>query len=63
MVRIDIMLSLDPSDCLVVEDVHAGIEAAVNGGFDTVAIGDAWDDKHATYRLYTFSDLLGVTGV
>ncbi|MBQ8964625.1 MAG: beta-phosphoglucomutase [Clostridia bacterium] len=54
------MLSLEPSDCLVVEDAHAGVEAAVNGGFDAAAIGDAREDPRAKWRLDTFCDLLGV---
>ena len=41
------MLSLDPSECLVVEDAHAGVEAAVAGGFDAAAMGDARDDDRA----------------
>ena len=52
------MLGLDPSDCLVVEDARAGVEAAVNGGFDAAAIGDARDDARATWHLNDFSDLL-----
>ena len=52
------MLGFDPSACLVVEDAHAGVEAAVNGGFDAAAIGDARDDARAKWHLDTFSDLL-----
>ena len=52
------MLGLNPADCLIVEDAHAGVEAAVNGGFDCAAIGDAKDDPHANYPLTKFSDLL-----
>ena len=54
------MLGLAPSDCLVVEDAHAGVEAAVAGGFDCAAIGDARDDERATHHLDKFSDLLRV---
>ena len=39
-------------------DADAGIEAAVNGGFDAAAIGDARDDARAKWHLDTFSDLL-----
>lgn len=53
------MIGLDPSVCLVVEDAHAGVEAGVNGGFDTAAIGDARDDERATWHLNSFSDILG----
>ena len=54
------MLALDPSVCLVVEDAHAGVEAAVNGGFDAAAIGDARDDPRARWCLEAFSDLLRI---
>ena len=52
------MLDLPPVDCLVVEDAHAGVEAAVNGGFDCAAMGDAKDDTRATWHLSTFSEIL-----
>ena len=51
-------IRLDPSVCLVVEDAHAGVQAAVGGGFDCAAMGDARDDEKATYHLGGFSDLL-----
>ena len=54
------MLDLDPKDCLVVEDAHAGVEAAVNGGFDCAAMGDARDDERAVLHLSKFSDLLEI---
>ena len=53
------MLGLAPSDCLVVEDAHAGVQAAVDGGFTCAAIGDAKDDCRASCHLGTFADLLG----
>ena len=53
-------LGFDPAVCLVVEDAHAGVEAAVNGGFDAAAIGDARDDARARWHLNGFSDLLGI---
>ena len=52
------MLDLSVSDCLVVEDAHAGVEAAAAGGFDCAAIGDAKDDSRATWHLNCFSDIL-----
>ena len=52
------MLGLDPEDCLVVEDAHAGVEAAAAGGFDCAAIGDAKNDERAVLHLEKFSDLL-----
>ena len=54
------MLRLAPSDCLVVEDAHAGVEAAVAGGFDCAAMGDAKEDANAAYHLTSFSDLIDI---
>ena len=51
------MLSLEPCNCLVVEDAHAGVEAAVAGGFDCAAIGDAMEDERARWHLHQLSDL------
>jgi len=52
------MIGLAPQSCLVVEDAHAGVEAAVAGRFDCAAIGDAKDDVRAKWHLTQFSDLL-----
>ena len=54
------MVGLSPRDCLVVEDAHAGVEAALAGGFDCAAMGDARDDERARWHLKRFSDILGV---
>lgn len=54
------MLKLKPEECLVVEDAHAGVEAAAAGGFDCAAMGDARDDQRAQWHLKRFSDLLGI---
>ena len=54
------MLSLPPHDCLVVEDAHAGVQAAAAGGFDCAAMGDARDDPRAAWHLARFADLLSV---
>ncbi len=51
-------LGLFPQNCLVVEDAHAGVEAAVAGGFDCAAIGDANDDVRATLHINQFSDVM-----
>ncbi len=51
------MIGLPPAVCLVVEDAHAGVEAAVAGGFDCAAIGDAKEDPRAVYHLTRVSDL------
>lgn len=50
-----------PEKCLVVEDAKAGLEAAIGGGMDCAAIGDAVACGLATYNLTTFADLLEVT--
>ena len=54
------MISLSPQECLVVEDAHAGVEAAIVGGFDCAAIGEAKDDIRANWHLEKFSDLLHI---
>lgn len=48
----------EPKDCLVVEDAKAGLEAAIGGGMDCAAIGDAVLSGLGTYNLGTFRDLL-----
>ena len=52
----------NPKDCLVVEDAKAGLEAAIAGGMECAAIGDAVSCGLATWNLNTFSDLKKVTG-
>ena len=54
------MLGLPPEKCLVVEDAHAGVEAAAAGGFDCAAMGDAKDDPRARYHLAGFEELLEI---
>lgn len=51
----------DPSECLVVEDAEAGIEAAYRGGFDSAGLGDACKHQRVTYKMNKFSDLLEIT--
>lgn len=50
-------LGENPKDCLVVEDAKAGLEAAIAGGMECAAIGDAVSSELATWNLTTFSDL------
>ncbi len=52
------MIGLFPQNCLVVEDAHAGVEAAAAGSFNCAAIGDARDDERAIWHLERFSDIL-----
>ena len=56
------LIGLRPADCLVVEDAHVGVEAAVTGGFDCAAMGDAKDDDRAVLHLNRFSDLRKLMG-
>lgn len=53
-------LSLKPEECAVVEDAHAGIEAAKKANMFALAIGDASNCEAADYKLKTFSDLLNI---
>ena len=56
-------IGLQPSECLVVEDAAAGVEAAIRAGMDSAAVGDAVHCGKATYNLARFSELLTVVGV
>lgn len=51
-------LGVPPSECIVVEDAMAGIEAADRGGFIPAAIGDATKSSKARIRIDKISDLL-----
>lgn len=53
-------LCIPVKECLVVEDALAGIEAAVNGGFDSAGIGDAATDVRATYCLQSVADIINI---
>ena len=53
-------LGMDPKDCLVVEDAEAGLDAAIAGGMECAAIGEATKCGKGTYNLTTFSDLLKI---
>ena len=53
-------LGMDPKDCLVVEDAEAGLDAAIAGGMECAAIGEATKCGKGTYNLSTFSDLLKI---
>ena len=53
-------IGLSPSECIVVEDAHAGIDAAKAGGFTAVAIGDAKTHPQADYKIDEFKELLQI---
>lgn len=44
-------LQVSPTECLVVEDAVAGIEAALSGGMKVLGVGFASTCEKATYRL------------
>ncbi len=50
-------LGVDPSDCIVVEDAQAGIQAARTAGMTTVAIGDPKVLEGADYNLRNTNEL------
>ena len=50
------------TECLVVEDAKAGIQAAVAGGFDSAGLGEAAACGMATYAMKTFGDLKEICG-
>ncbi|MCL2234210.1 MAG: beta-phosphoglucomutase [Firmicutes bacterium] len=54
------LVGLTPQENLVIEDAHAGVEAAHAGGFDCAAIGDAIDNPLAKFKLNEFSDILKI---
>lgn len=56
-------LCLLPQECIVVEDAHAGIDAAKAGNFTAVAIGDARTHDKADYKITKFTELLKVVGI
>ena len=53
-------INLEPRDCFVIEDAHAGIDAANAGGFVAVAIGDATTHPKANYTITRLSDILQI---
>lgn len=53
-------LGMDPSECAVVEDAEAGIDAAKAGGFTGIGIYDAATYSRADIALTSFSNLLSI---
>lgn len=53
-------LGVEPTECVVVEDAFAGIDAAKAGNMMAAGIGDARDYEKTDYRLDTFADLLEI---
>lgn len=54
------MLDLSPEECMVVEDSHAGIQAAHTGGFHSAAVGTAVNDPAAEYHLKNIWELVDI---
>lgn len=54
------MIGLSPQECLVVEDAVAGIDGAVNGGFDGAGIGEAAAYHKTKYTLEHFNKLIDI---
>lgn len=54
------LINLKSSECLVVEDAFAGIDAGIAGGFLTAAIGDATKYGNSNYKLTKLSDILNI---
>lgn len=55
-------LNSEPNQCLVVEDSESGIEAAIAGGMQSAAIGEATRCGKADYCISRLSDLVGILG-
>lgn len=53
-------MDLKPSECAVIEDAVAGLEAAKAGGMIAVGIGDAKDSELADYQIDNVKDLLEI---
>jgi len=52
-------VGLNVTQCAVIEDARAGVDAAIDGGFVCFAMGDAADYDRATYRLNALDELGG----
>ncbi len=52
-------LDIPPEECLVVEDAEAGVQAAIAGGMNVAAVGDAGlHSQDADYRLERVDEIL-----
>lgn len=59
-IKAQIGLKLLPTECFVVEDSIAGIDASNKGGIPSVAIGDACKYDNATYKIKRLIDILNL---
>lgn len=53
-------LDLQPEECIVVEDAHAGIDAAKAGNMQAVGIGEAYSYAKADYHIKKIEELLTI---
>ena len=51
-------MCIAPSDCMVVEDAEAGVDAAIAAGMDVLAVGYASSYKKATYSAKSLGELI-----
>lgn len=55
-----LFLGLDCSECYVVEDAKAGVDAGEAGGFTTIAVGDAFGYEKADHSIKDFREILHI---
>lgn len=55
-----LLLGLQPSECYIVEDAKAGVDAGKAGGFATIALGDAYGYENADYSIKHFYEILNI---
>ena len=55
-----LFLGLDASECYIVEDAKAGVDAGRAGGFTTIALGDAYGYENADYCITRFTEILDI---
>ncbi len=53
-------LGVEPSECWVVEDAYAGIDAAKNAGMKAIGIGDAAEYEKADEKIENFGEILNI---
>lgn len=56
-------LEIDASECVVVEDAYAGIDAAKAAKMEAVGIGDAAGYDKVDYKIQKFEELLKIAGI
>ena len=54
------LINLPVDECYVVEDAYAGIDAAFNGKFKSIGIGDASKYERANFHITKLSDILDI---